>query len=104
MRDPDRIDPFLAEFAKVWKRNPDMRFGQLFMNLSREGHDFADTWEWENDVWLDRFAVYPSAEEIKVDMNERLDKAEQLLAKGDPAGALAHLFGFKEELDADRQI
>lgn len=72
MRDPDRIEPFLAEFAKVWKRNPDMRFGQLFKNLSRTKGGFADTWEWEDDEWLSRFAEYPSAEEIEKDMNTRL--------------------------------
>ena len=29
MRDPKRIKPLLDEFKKLWKENPDMRFGQL---------------------------------------------------------------------------
>jgi len=29
MRDPKRIDPFLATLAEVWQRYPDLRFGQL---------------------------------------------------------------------------
>ena len=34
MRNPDRIEPFCNELAKVWKENfPDWRFGQLMMNF-----------------------------------------------------------------------
>jgi len=32
-RDEKRIEPFLAEVEKLWKQNPDWRFGQLFVNV-----------------------------------------------------------------------
>lgn len=33
MRDPKRIKPFLAEIEKIWKKYPDLRFGQLIVNI-----------------------------------------------------------------------
>ena len=33
MRDPDRIPEILAQIEEAWKRHPDMRFGQLVVNL-----------------------------------------------------------------------
>lgn len=38
--------------------NPDMRFGQLVMNLSRTPGGFADTWNWEDSAWHVRFQQY----------------------------------------------
>lgn len=32
MRDPDRIETFLTELAKLWHLVPDWRFGQLICN------------------------------------------------------------------------
>lgn len=97
MRDPNRIDPFLRAFGRVWKRNPDMRFGQLFMNLSREEDGFADTWKWEDDIWLDRMKEFPSADQIEEETEARLNEALRLLQEtGDADAALAHLFGRKE--------
>lgn len=32
-RDPDRIAPFLAAVEALWRRYPDMRFGQLVANV-----------------------------------------------------------------------
>jgi len=34
MRDPERIDVFLERLRKIWMRNPDLRFGQLVLNVS----------------------------------------------------------------------
>ena len=41
MRDPNRLDAFYAELAKIHKENfPDWRFGQFMMNfLSWYGYD-----------------------------------------------------------------
>lgn len=37
MRDPERIDEFCNELAKMWKENcPDWRFGQLMTNFFSE--------------------------------------------------------------------
>lgn len=33
MRDPKRIDKFLAVLKKCWKKEPDWRFGQLMVNF-----------------------------------------------------------------------
>lgn len=33
MRDPNRIEPFLAEVAKMWHKVLDWRFGQLICNM-----------------------------------------------------------------------
>lgn len=41
-RDINRIDPLLADFAKIWKKYPDMRFYQLLACI-------------ENGVKKDRF-------------------------------------------------
>ncbi len=32
MRDPNRIDEFMDELKKLWKKCPDWRFGQLVVN------------------------------------------------------------------------
>lgn len=34
MRDTDRIKLFCEELAKAWESNPDLRFGQLSINLA----------------------------------------------------------------------
>ena len=34
MRSPERIDPFLQNLAKLWKKYPDLRFGQLISNIT----------------------------------------------------------------------
>ena len=33
MRDPNRIPTILSQLEEAWKRHPDMRFGQLLVNL-----------------------------------------------------------------------
>jgi hypothetical protein len=33
MRDPNRIDGILAQVAEIWKQYPDLRLGQLILNL-----------------------------------------------------------------------
>lgn len=36
MRDPKRIKPFLNKLQKEWEKFPDLRFGQLVENISRQ--------------------------------------------------------------------
>ena len=36
MRDPNRIDSFCAELAKLWHKVPDWRFGQFICNVLGE--------------------------------------------------------------------
>jgi uncharacterized protein YihD (DUF1040 family) len=35
MRDPARIDPLLQAIAEAWRLDPDLRLGQLLVNLAR---------------------------------------------------------------------
>jgi uncharacterized protein YihD (DUF1040 family) len=35
MRDPERIDRVLTTLKTIWKRNPDMRLGQLVVNAAK---------------------------------------------------------------------
>ena len=35
MRDVNRIKPFCDEFAQLWSRCPDLRFGQIVSNIAR---------------------------------------------------------------------
>jgi uncharacterized protein YihD (DUF1040 family) len=35
MRDPNRIPVVLERLEKVWEKHPDLRFGQLILNVLR---------------------------------------------------------------------
>ena len=50
MRDINRIDPFLKELEKLWKKCPDLRFGQIiYMLADGIGRDIFFP---EEDEWL----------------------------------------------------
>ena len=54
MRNPDRINEFCNELAKLWKNNfPDWRFSQLICNLF--GDIGYDPWYIEDDDLMKRF-------------------------------------------------
>lgn len=98
MRDPDRIEPFLDALGELWKRHPDMRFGQLFMNLVRdERGGFHDTWEWEDDRFLARMETFE--EDAKAQNDQVMAELEKQL-KGLPGGAEI-LRRLREELDGE---
>ena len=51
----ERIDPFLEELGKFWKKHPDWRFGQLMCNLDRcyrAQHNGCDFFYLEEDEFL----------------------------------------------------
>lgn len=50
MRDPERIDRIIEKLRLLWHQNPDMRLGQVVMNLARKDHGFKDMWEIEDEV------------------------------------------------------
>lgn len=55
MRDPDRIDAFCKELAKIWKSKvPDWRFGQLVSNVYGEGKRDPFFYEEEDTLKLFR--------------------------------------------------
>lgn len=35
MRDANRIYPFCIQFAELWAKHPDLRFGQIVSNVAR---------------------------------------------------------------------
>lgn len=48
MRSPERIDPFLQQLGEIWKQAPDLRFGQLILNLTAGHINCADNiWDLE---------------------------------------------------------
>ena len=52
MHDIERIAPFLAEFEKLWKKEPDLRFGQLVVVLQSRIDPDRDPFYTEDDVML----------------------------------------------------
>lgn len=50
MRNPDRIEPMLNIIKDVWKKNPDLRFGQLVYILFY-GFE-SDMFNVEDDVFF----------------------------------------------------
>lgn len=75
MRDPERIEPFLARLGELWKQFPDYRFGQLIMNISRVPGGFADTWNWEDEEWDRRISAYTAEEsEEAKDLLDQIEK------------------------------
>lgn len=64
MRDPKRINAFCAELAKMWRRVPDWRFGQLMSNLlgAYVSEKRRDIFFPEDDELLDFFRQYFSME------------------------------------------
>jgi len=61
MRDINRIDKFCNELAKYWKKIPDVRFGQLILNVF--GLCERDPWFYEEDEMLKVFEEFFKKEE-----------------------------------------
>lgn len=52
MRDPARIHKLLGKLYTAWLLNPDMRLGQLLINLSNlKPYDADLLWNTEDDKW-----------------------------------------------------
>ena len=56
MRDINRIDPLLAKLGALWKQYPDMRFGQLIINLL--DNLGKEPWYLEDDAWAEYLDKY----------------------------------------------
>lgn len=41
-RDPNRIEPIIKLIYRIWKKNPDLRLGQLFGNIHEELYYIED--------------------------------------------------------------
>lgn len=56
MRDVNRIQPFCDEFAKLWEKYPDLRFGQIMCNAGNILFNFGkDIFYMEDDELLEVF-------------------------------------------------
>jgi len=51
MRDPIRIDRILTKLGEVWRLAPDLRLGQLLLNLHRFSKNPSDVFNTEDDQW-----------------------------------------------------
>lgn len=56
MRDKKRIELFLKEIQKYWEQNPDLRFGQLLINVF--GLSKKDVWFLEENETLKLFEEF----------------------------------------------
>lgn len=61
MRDPNRIDKFLAKLGEQWKKVPDWRFGQFICNIPFD----RDPFHVEDDEFLTFVAKLFEPTEIK---------------------------------------
>ena len=69
MRNPDRIDIFCAELAKLWKENcPDWRFGQLMINIL--GSLPIDPFFPEEDEMLEYFKKFFKKDDAETTIEE----------------------------------
>ena len=50
MRDPERIDRMLEKIRTLWKRNPDLRLGQLIVNAANDGGNTTIPYYAEDDT------------------------------------------------------
>lgn len=63
MRAPERIYPFLEQFGIIWSKNPDLRFGQIILDLqSYLNETYQDTapdlFYLEEDEFLKYFSEF----------------------------------------------
>lgn len=54
MRDPNRIKPFIETIEKLWTENPDFRFGQLIMAITKTGVHDPVLFQMEEDVFIEK--------------------------------------------------
>jgi hypothetical protein len=61
MRDPGRVAPFLGKLLLLWQRYPDMRFGQMVVNVftvqgqDADGPDLFHIEDWQIERRLDLY-------------------------------------------------
>ena len=64
MRNIERIKPIIERLEKLWLENPDFRFGQLIMGITRTGETNPNLFYMEEDKFI-----------------EKLDEFEEILKK-----------------------
>jgi uncharacterized protein YihD (DUF1040 family) len=58
MRDPARIEPMLNLIRTAWELNPDMRLGQLLVNIVRPTQSCPEVFYVEDDELVRRIGKY----------------------------------------------
>lgn len=67
MRDINRIDEVMSELTKIWKNNPDWRFGQLISNVIGEikyKGNISDIFFPEDDFWREKLKEFNESHDI----------------------------------------
>lgn len=72
MRDKSRIKPFCEEITKIWEQYPDLRFGQLVMDVMPNSNRL---WNIEDDAMLSAFHEFDEG------VRNRRTEAETVKAK-----------------------
>lgn len=57
MKTAERIDPFIDELRRVWRQNPDLRFGQLVINIKTYG-EIRNLYNVEDEYMLKEIVNY----------------------------------------------
>lgn len=58
MRDPARIEPMLMAIKEMWLLQPDLRLGQLLVNVVRPTEPCPDIFYLEDEILLQKLAAY----------------------------------------------
>lgn len=54
MRDPNRIKPFLDKIEELWLKNPDFRFGQLMIWITKTNEMMPKFFHMEDEIVLEK--------------------------------------------------
>jgi hypothetical protein len=82
MRDAARIDRIVEKLREVWKANPDLRLGQLLVNVIRPSQPCPQVFYPEDTVIENGLEKYANPETDRYALNEvtlELTKAEALI-------------------------
>lgn len=71
MRKIERIEPFLREIGELWKKYPDLRFGQLMFNFFA---DYGDPFYLEEDEFLVALQAHLRNENPRKVVHQYLEK------------------------------
>lgn len=70
MRDINRIKPTLKKIEELWLSNPDLRFGQLVVNIFRAEEEIQKIFYTEDDVFLEKLNEFQDFLENKNDFKK----------------------------------
>jgi len=56
MRDINRIKPFLKRIEQIWNQNPDLRFGQLILSITKTSEPNPELFYIEDNEFMERIS------------------------------------------------